>query len=271
MSVPTKPTESLDWAESGTPPSAPGSTLPTEPSSGRKNTGYGFEEPLPHSEFNWLMRTLNRWLNWVTEKMDLHVHDGGTNPESVSKVHLKDHINYGTNGFFEVVTDNNSEHIVEHKGVSGSVPIFRSEALLADYFFNRNIANPMEIWGNALVRQSDGISSGFVTSRTTPKAMAKIVGSSRVSLQPLDYDFNYGFDITEAQGSSAGVYALRLNVAVPSQAEALLVVNPTNNLAGAVCARVGFTGAGLTQIQVRMLDTSFGTVDNDFVIAVYYI
>lgn len=102
--VSTRPTESPEWAE-GTPPAIAGTNPPTDPGAGRRSSGYGFEERLPHESFNWVIRTLGRWIGWLEEKVDDHVHDGGVTEASVAKVDLENHINYGQFAAVSVTRD----------------------------------------------------------------------------------------------------------------------------------------------------------------------
>lgn len=52
----TLPTEPITWAESSNPGDV------TEPSSGVRDSGYQFEDELPHDEFNAVVRGIYRWL-----------------------------------------------------------------------------------------------------------------------------------------------------------------------------------------------------------------
>jgi hypothetical protein len=248
MSVPTKPTESLDWAESATPPSAPGSTLPTEPSSGRKASGYGFEEPLPHSEFNWLMRTLNRWLNWVTEKMDLHVHDGGTNPESVSKINLETHINYGTNGFLKVGTDTASLHVIQHLGSAG---VKR---------FDTGTINCTAVFTGTVTATSDALIGGSLTNSLVPKALARVKFDRT-------YFNNFGFFGNPTGAGGSGEYTLTLDNPAPSTASITVFTTPAETSLTQHVISVNILST--SQIQVIIRD-NVGADDLDFSIAVYY-
>jgi hypothetical protein len=56
---------------------------------------------------------LNKIFGGGTE--DSHVHDGGTDDGSASKVDLGDHIDYGTNGGASVTNDDASTHEVTHE------------------------------------------------------------------------------------------------------------------------------------------------------------
>jgi hypothetical protein len=252
MSVPTKPTESLDWAESGTPPSAPGSTLPSEPSTGRKASGYGFEDPIPHSEFNWLMRTLNRWLNWVTEKMDLHVHDGGTNPESVSKINLKDHIGWGTNGALEVTSDTGAEHRIEHTGGATLKKIktqrFEGVSLTLSSFAT--------ITGNATV-------SGNLTAPQVPRALGTMKGSDGTFIR------NYGFDPASGR-TGVGEYVLTFDGLNPALSKMVCVASLSD------LTKNGFTiqaepidSLGIRTFNVATRNASGTLADCDFSITGY--
>lgn len=58
----TRPTEPVLWAE-GTPPAIAGTNPPADPGSARRDSGYGYTEPIPHESFNWIHRTLGRWVN----------------------------------------------------------------------------------------------------------------------------------------------------------------------------------------------------------------
>jgi len=65
----TKPTKIPRWADTGTR---------TEPSSGKKDTGWTFEEAPPYGYENWLQGITGDWLKWIDERFD----DGpSTNPE----------------------------------------------------------------------------------------------------------------------------------------------------------------------------------------------
>ena len=84
----------FDWAESGNLPPTEQSQLPEEPPQSRQDTGWGYGEPPPHRFFNWIIRAITRWIFWLEEKVDGHVHDGGEDERSVSKVDLDAHIDY---------------------------------------------------------------------------------------------------------------------------------------------------------------------------------
>ena len=64
-----RPTESIEFAESG-PPADPGSQLPQDPGSGIRGAGYGFKQPIPHEEFNWIHRTIGRWIKWIDQRLN---------------------------------------------------------------------------------------------------------------------------------------------------------------------------------------------------------
>ena len=88
-----RPEEELTWAE-GEPPDIENTNPPTEPSLERKESGYGYNEPITHEIFNWLFRAVCRWVLWLESKADNHVHDGGDDPESVPKVDAQDHVDW---------------------------------------------------------------------------------------------------------------------------------------------------------------------------------
>ena len=84
----------FDWAESGDLPPTENSQLPEEPPQSRQDTGWGYGEPPPHRFFNWIIRAITRWVYWLEEKVDGHVHDGGEDERSVDKVDFEAHIDY---------------------------------------------------------------------------------------------------------------------------------------------------------------------------------
>ena len=65
MATYTKPTKVPGWALTGTR---------TEPSAGKKNTGWLFEESPPYNFFNWLQGIGGDWLSWIDERLE----DGAT-------------------------------------------------------------------------------------------------------------------------------------------------------------------------------------------------
>lgn len=59
----TRPTEAYLWAESAAPGRV---TNPT----GSRSGGYGFEDPLPSDEFNYLMQSPGRWIDYLRKQAD---------------------------------------------------------------------------------------------------------------------------------------------------------------------------------------------------------
>jgi len=60
MATYTKPPIVPEWAVTGTR---------TEPSAGKKNTGWIFEESPPYDFFNWLQGIAGDWFNWIDERL----------------------------------------------------------------------------------------------------------------------------------------------------------------------------------------------------------
>lgn len=60
----SRPEEDILWGEDGPSP-LPGSNTPIDPGPSLRETGYGFEQGIPHEEFNWLMRAHGRWLDYL--------------------------------------------------------------------------------------------------------------------------------------------------------------------------------------------------------------
>jgi hypothetical protein len=260
MTVPVKPTESLTWAESG-PPSLPGSTTPTEPTSGLKATGYGFEQPLPHSEFNWLFRTLNRWMRWVTEKMDLHVHDGGSNPESVAKVDLKDHIDYGTNGYLEVTQDTSGGHRIAHKSDTSAPTRFTADTLRAESLLVSDEIRPKSA---ASILVSDpllGVPSVPVVALNTIKARGQV----NAATPAFRGNSNYGF--ASITSPATGLFDLTL-ASPPASANAIVAI-ATLNMIPAGGERIGAEVLSNSVIRVTSVDSA-GAIPYDFSIMVMY-
>lgn len=107
MSVPERPDEDVQWAE------APGADV-QEPAALRpQGWPYGFVPP--SAAFNWLQRSVGRWIQWLEAKVDGHVHDGGSDPGSVAKVDVKEHLGWGERGFVEVRNDLPFSHELEHR------------------------------------------------------------------------------------------------------------------------------------------------------------
>jgi hypothetical protein len=123
MAVDPKPNDpslnDLTWAESNNKPAAEGSDLPEKPSDEFLADGYGNRNVLPHAQFNWLIRSMMRWIRWLVSKVDGHVHDGGTSAGSVAKVNANDHLDWGTGGFLTVTTASNV-HIITHGGTANT-------------------------------------------------------------------------------------------------------------------------------------------------------
>jgi hypothetical protein len=140
--VEQKPEESPTWAENG-PPVALGSSEPVQPSALVTDKGYGFKQPLPHNEFNWFGRTVMRWIRWLISKVDNHVHDGGSDPKSVAKVDVSDHLNWGTNGRIEIVQDNINDYTIRQNGSANNLrfisPIIQANTLSASNFIASNL------------------------------------------------------------------------------------------------------------------------------------
>lgn len=125
MSVPERPDENVEWAES---PHAEAE----EPEELRLyGWPYGFVPP--SAAFNWLQRSVGRWIQWLEAKVDGHVHDGGSEPGSVAKVDVKEHLGWGEQGYLEVTSDTPDVHRVEHHHKNGNPAIaeFVSDILRA--------------------------------------------------------------------------------------------------------------------------------------------
>jgi hypothetical protein len=126
MAVDLKPNDpslnDLTWAESNNVPAAEGSDLPEKPSNAFLADGYGNKDVLPHAQFNWLIRSMMRWIRWLVSKVDGHVHDGGSSPGSVAKVNATNlagqinHLDWGANGTFGTTTNSASVHEITHGG-----------------------------------------------------------------------------------------------------------------------------------------------------------
>jgi hypothetical protein len=120
MAVENRPTDpnlsDLTWAESGNEPEAENSDLPEKPSNEFIADGYGNKNVLPHAQFNWLIRSMMRWIRWLVSKVDGHVHDGGTSAGSVTKVNATNHLDWGANGTFGTTINTNAVHEIEHGG-----------------------------------------------------------------------------------------------------------------------------------------------------------
>jgi len=139
--VQQKPNENASWAEEG-PPSSLGSSLPVQPSDNFIQKGYGFKQPLPHNEFNWLFRTVMRWIRWLVSKVDFHVHDGGNDPKSVAKVNANDHLDWGINGSLIVTVDNEFEHGITHAGSAPNRSIVTGELTANQRVVTQTIESP---------------------------------------------------------------------------------------------------------------------------------
>jgi hypothetical protein len=117
MTVQQRPTDpplaDATWAE-GPISTIAGTEVPRKPN--QINSGYGNQEPLPHAEFNWLFRSVMRWIKWLVSKVDFHVHDGGATDASVPKVKASQHLDWGINGTVNVTTDTASLHAIAHEG-----------------------------------------------------------------------------------------------------------------------------------------------------------
>jgi hypothetical protein len=112
------PISDMTWAEAGPSTYDPGSEEPIKPTD-QLVTGYGKQEPLPHAQFNWLFRSVMRWITWLVSKVDSHVHDGLGTDASAPKVNASQHLDWGTNGSVSVTTDTNSVHEITHGPTSG--------------------------------------------------------------------------------------------------------------------------------------------------------
>jgi hypothetical protein len=129
MSVDNKPDPPLNdmtWAESGPNP-IQGSQLPTEPQQQLKQAGYGLQLPLPHAQFNWLIRSIMRWIRWLVSKVDNHVHDGQGNPDSAPKINLKQHVDWGPGGELQVTSNGPVLHEISHQGIAGTKRIITGQ------------------------------------------------------------------------------------------------------------------------------------------------
>ena len=123
---PDPPLSNMTWAESGINP-VPGSAEPTEPQTVLKDTGYGLQLPLPHTQFNWIVRSIMRWIRWLVSKVDYHVHDGLNNPESVSKIKVNQHLDWGTGGELQVTSTGATLHELTHQGTAGTKRIITGQ------------------------------------------------------------------------------------------------------------------------------------------------
>jgi len=118
MTVQPKPTDpplnQMTWAESGPSPIQNSNEPSIDPA--LLQTGYGNRQQLPHVQFNWLMRAIMRWIQWLVSKVDGHVHDGGPSAGSVSKVNATNHLDWGANGTFGTTANTPSLHEITHGG-----------------------------------------------------------------------------------------------------------------------------------------------------------
>lgn len=138
MALGDKPTDLPEWASGG-------SAQVTNPSAGKKLLGWIKEKP-PYQYFNWLFYTIYTWLAFQKQYAETHTHDGLGNDHSAPKVSLVNHIDWGSEGEVEVITDNASQHWIQHQAVGGStaIPRFGSAIIEARDHVRVKIRDPAD-------------------------------------------------------------------------------------------------------------------------------
>lgn len=132
----SRPDENVDWAE-GT-----GAQV-SEPANERAG-GFPFRYVPPAEQINWMWRAVGRWVRWLRDKSDNHVHDGEGGDLSAPKVELAEHIEYGTYGKLTVEKDTESEHVIRHTRENGGMQTtFRTGRVHASEAFLEKITMPL--------------------------------------------------------------------------------------------------------------------------------
>jgi hypothetical protein len=248
MSVSPKPTEQITWAE-GTPPAIAGTNPPTDPGAGRKGTGYGYGETLPHEHFNWLFRGVIRWINWLVSKVDNHVHDGGTTPASAPKVDIQNHVAWSEQelGFaLDVTLDTAGFHVISHVGGGPTSKSIISDVLEARSYINTPAINP----GAGTTVSITGLDS----PRVIP-AWARVTGTDGSPSYISSHGFNTGVAVNK---TGTGNYQLTLSAAPPANTIAVAFAH----------GGPGFVSATLSSniITVQAFGTTGSAADVDFTV-----
>jgi hypothetical protein len=116
----TKPTPVVEWAESGTV---------VEPSSGKKATGWTFQERPASSFMNWILRTVGRWTSYINAVFA----DRGTTPGYIGTVAANPSdacLTLGSSGGLVITQDDVSGHVLRHYTSSGAPTTLRSDRLI---------------------------------------------------------------------------------------------------------------------------------------------
>lgn len=127
----TKPTDLPEWASD--------QDNIEEPPAAKKKTGWVAGEKPPHQWFNWFFNLVYLWLEWLDYRGENHAHDGGSDPESVAKVDLKNHVDWGDNGEMEVTQDDSGRHQITHRHSSGNLAEFITDRLSASGSVQTNV------------------------------------------------------------------------------------------------------------------------------------
>jgi hypothetical protein len=160
MATYTKPTTVPEWAVTGTR---------TEPSAGKKNTGWIFEESPPYDFFNWLQGISGDWFNWINERLG----DGTT----------ADELRILSTGGLEI---GSSSFLLKHDGTDPYI-IFAHPTGTPDQLWYDKSANELHLQINATdeVILGQGLRVGSVIT-SLPGSGSAIFGGG----------INVGFDAT---------------------------------------------------------------------------
>jgi hypothetical protein len=307
MTVQQRPTDpplaDVTWAE-GTPV-VPDSQIPSKPID-KLAPGYGLQQPLPHAEFNWLFRSVMRWIRWLVSKVDFHVHDGGETDASAPKVKVSQHLDWGTGGSLDV-TSTGTTHEITHAGSASTKRIItgqlRAATIQATGTGAAATVNVRDSGGNnglldsAIIKSTNylqtptirsvGISTigsdlvvNVRSSANTNNAKLNVhriesknapIAMASVKNNVMDKNIGTGPDylgFESFSSSSTGVYTLKLNQSVDAN-DIIVVVTPSSNASVSPPIIALARALSGNNIFVRTWNLSGTPTNSDFSIVVY--
>ncbi|RAL23042.1 hypothetical protein DL240_09150 [Lujinxingia litoralis] len=171
-----RPTEEIEWAED------PGAEV-DEPDALRPS-GFPFGFVPAAQQINWMWRTVGRWVKWLANKSDNHVHDGGSGELSAPKVNLKEHINWGEGGEFKVTLDRDSidrVHEITHRctdiNPSSFTRFISDEIQTKNIGLISNMSKVVDIYASDIDPTSNSASLNISTFSSDGKVNMNLIGN----------------------------------------------------------------------------------------------
>jgi hypothetical protein len=285
MALGDKPADLPEWATSG-------SAQITEPSAGKKALGWVKEKPT-FRFFNWFWNQVYLWLAWARTYGETHVHNGGSGDHEAPKIELTTHIDWGSNGELEVITDTDpGVHEIDHRYTGGSgLSRFNSDVLAARSLlriggstgqqFDLQDASGLAGARSAEVVGVDADQCGFRAAAFVP-VNAQSPGGDFGTLHPEDsslYRKNLAksvtkFRFTEAAGIISNAQLSRYNAPgswLTTGAPAntfILALGTATNVDGVVIASASVTQGGADTTQYKA-DVDYDAANTRLVMRLY--